>query len=99
MARFDVFVSPSSAGYLLDVQTDLLDGLNTRVVVPLVPAIPTMKLVPRLNPLFDLSGRQYAMFTHLIATVPSARLGEPQANFAGHHDQITAALDMLFQGF
>ena len=50
MAKFDVFVSPSSAGYLLDVQTDLLEGLNTRVVVPLVPATPNMKLVRRLNP-------------------------------------------------
>lgn len=36
MARFDVYLT-SSSGYLLDVQADLLAGLNTRVVVPLLP--------------------------------------------------------------
>lgn len=33
MARFDVYKT-NQAGYLLDVQTDLLAGLNTKVVVP-----------------------------------------------------------------
>ncbi|MBS1183360.1 MAG: plasmid maintenance protein CcdB, partial [Proteobacteria bacterium] len=37
MARFDVFPNPGGSGYLLDVQADLLDGLNTRIVVPLLP--------------------------------------------------------------
>lgn len=37
MARFDVYASPDSAGYLLDVQADLLESLNTRIVVPLMP--------------------------------------------------------------
>ena len=37
MAKYDVYPNPEGAGYLLDTQTDLLDGLNTRVVVPLLP--------------------------------------------------------------
>ena len=37
MARFDVYASPDGSGCLLDVQADLLDSLNTRVVVPLMP--------------------------------------------------------------
>jgi toxin CcdB len=36
MAKYDVFPNPSGDGYLLDVQTDLLSDLNTRVVVPLL---------------------------------------------------------------
>jgi hypothetical protein len=28
MARFDIYPSPDGAGYLLDVQADLLDALN-----------------------------------------------------------------------
>jgi toxin CcdB len=39
MARFDVYKNPGKhAGttpYLIDVQTDLLDGLDSRMVVPL----------------------------------------------------------------
>ncbi|MDG4878834.1 CcdB family protein [Mesorhizobium sp. WSM4935] len=35
MARYDVFASGIEGGYLLDVQSDLLDHFKTRVVVPL----------------------------------------------------------------
>jgi toxin CcdB len=37
MARYDVFASGIEGGYLLDVQSDLLDHFKTRVVVPLLP--------------------------------------------------------------
>ncbi|MFM1880826.1 MAG: Toxin CcdB [Pseudomonadota bacterium] len=39
MARFDVYINPSSEAtttpYLLDVQSNLLDGLDSRMVIPL----------------------------------------------------------------
>jgi len=39
MARFDVYANPGSHAnttpYLLDVQSDLLDGLDSRMVIPL----------------------------------------------------------------
>ena len=35
MAQYQVFEGPD--GYLLDVQTDFLSGLNVRAVVPLMP--------------------------------------------------------------
>lgn len=37
MARFEVFANPGGAGYVLDVQADVLNGSNTRIVVPLLP--------------------------------------------------------------
>jgi len=99
MAKYDVFPNPNGDGYLLEVQTDLLDELKTRVVVPLVPYSSTLKTLRRLNPVFTIGGKQYFMFTHLIATLPASRLSEPRTNLARLHDQIVAALDMLFQGF
>ena len=36
MARYDFYQNTESDGYLLDVQSDILEGLNTRVVVPLM---------------------------------------------------------------
>ena len=39
------------------------------------------------------------MATPLLASVPLTELEPSQANLAMHHDQIVAALDMLFQGF
>ncbi len=37
MAQYDLFADPAGNGYLLDVQNDLLEGLNVRAVVPLLP--------------------------------------------------------------
>lgn len=50
MARFQVFDHPEGDGYLLDVQTDLIDIVGTRVVVPLLPAKRTPPAVSRLHP-------------------------------------------------
>lgn len=36
MAYLQVYAA-ASPGWLLDVQSDLTDGLNVRVVVPLIP--------------------------------------------------------------
>ncbi len=99
MARYDVFPNPVGAGFLLDVQSDLLDDLNTRVVVPLLPDSKKVKVVRKLNPVFSIDGKEYAMFTHLMASVPSSRLTGPRTNLLDRHDEIIEALDMLFQGF
>jgi toxin CcdB len=99
MARYDVFPNPSGGGFVLDVQANLLDGLKTRVVVPLLANPGDVKPVRKLNPVFTIGDRQYTMFAHLIGTVPVSRLGEPRANLSHEHDEIVAALDMLFQGF
>ena len=37
MAQYALFGNPAGGGYLLDVQSDLLDDLNVRAVVPLLP--------------------------------------------------------------
>lgn len=99
MARYDVFVGRVPGSLLLDVQTDLIEHLNTRVVVPLLPASTAPPPVRRLNPIFDINGRKMVMATHLIAAAPVKELGEPALNLMRHHDEIVAALDMLFQGF
>jgi len=99
MARYDLYPGMDRAGYLLDVQADLLEELSTRAMVPLVPHSSKVRLVRKLNPVFNIDGKPYAMFTHLIAAVPLARLREPRTNLLVHHDEIVAALDMLFQGF
>lgn len=36
MARFDVYANPEGPGYLLDVQSDLLEALNSCIVVLLL---------------------------------------------------------------
>jgi toxin CcdB len=99
MARYDVFAGPADDSYLLDVQTDLLDHLRTRVVVPLLPSAATPAPIRKLNPVFEFGGRKLVMATQFIATAPAAELGASRFNLAAHQEQIEGALEMLFQGF
>jgi toxin CcdB len=99
MARYDVFAGSAKGSYLLDVQTDLIEHLKTRMVVPLLPAEAAPSPVKKLHPVFEIGGRRLVMATHLMAAVPTVQLKESRFNLAKHHDEIVGALDMLFQGF
>ncbi len=69
MAQFDVYRNANPATraripYVLEVQSDLLDSLATRVVVPLCkPGMLKGRLAERLNPVFQVEGREVAMQT------------------------------------
>lgn len=99
MARYDVFAGRVEGSYLLEVQSELLDHLKTRVVIPLLPVTMAPPPIRKLHPVIEINGRKLVMATHLIATVPATELGESRLNITRHHDDIIAALDMLFQGF
>lgn len=99
MAKYDVYPNPDGAGYLLDVQADLLDGFNTRVVVPLFPVDTAPTPAKRLNPVFEIEEAQFVMATQFLAAVPIAILNKPIMNLSDQFAEITNALDMVFQGF
>lgn len=99
MPKYDVFPNPSGDGYLLDVQTDLLSDLNTRVVVPLLPKTVAPIPAARLNPVFLIEGEQVVMVTQFMAAVPTGILKSPVGNLDDSFEQITVAVDMLMQGF
>ncbi|MDX1587609.1 MAG: CcdB family protein [Oleiphilaceae bacterium] len=99
MARFDIFENDGGAGYLLDVQSDLLSGLNTRVVVPLLPKSSAPFPAQRLNPVFSIEDQELVMATQYMAAVPEGELRSGVCSLAEQQDEISAALDMLFLGF
>lgn len=99
MARFDIFRNDGGAGYLLDVQSDLLSGLNTRVVVPLLPRSSAPSPAQRLNPVFEVGGEVLLMATQFISAVPERELRVRAGSLVQQHDEISSALDMLFLGF
>lgn len=99
MARFEVYANESGNGYLLDVQSDLLSGLNTRVVVPLLPKKSAPKPAQRLNPEFVIEKSGVVMATQYMAAVPESELKSPICALDQHQHEISAALDMLFLGF
>jgi toxin CcdB len=99
MAQYALFGNPAGDGYLLDVQSDLLDDLNVRAVVPLLPQDGAPVAASRLNPVFEIEGAAHVMMTQYIAAVPAAILKAPLGDLWPKADPITAALDMLFHGF
>lgn len=99
MGRFLVYKNPDGEGYLLDVQADLLNHLNTRVVVPLLPAESAPMPATTLNPLYEIEGKRVVMATQFMAAIPASMLRVPVHNLADSRNEITAALDLLFQGF
>lgn len=99
MARYDVFPNPEGVGWLLDVQADLLSGLNTRIVVPLLPTKDAPTPAERLNPVFSIGQSRALMVTQFMAAVPAALLRKPVANLEARHREIIDALDLLLIGF
>jgi toxin CcdB len=104
MAQFDVYRNPNRASrarvpYLLDVQSDLLEPLATRIVVPLCkPEVLGGKPAERLNPAFVVEGRKVLMLTPELAGVPRRVLGDQVANLAAERPTIVAALDLAITG-
>ncbi|MEN8719230.1 MAG: CcdB family protein [Oceanococcaceae bacterium] len=99
MARFDVFEYSGGAGFLVDVQSDLLSGLNTRMVIPLLPRSKAPKPAQRLNPVVTLGGSELIVATQFMAAISDGELRTKVGSLASHQDDISAALDMLFLGF
>lgn len=104
MAQFAVHwnTNPATQGivpYLLDVQSDLIEDLGTRVVVPLYP-VSAMKgeILRTLTPVFEIEDLQHVMMTPQLAGIPRKSLGAKVADLSPQRDQIIAALDLLITG-
>lgn len=78
---------------------DLRRGLNTRIVVPLLPVDKATAQASRLDPSLVIEGVEVSMVTQYLAAVLSSAARDPVANFANRHRDIADALDMLFLGF
>lgn len=99
MARFDVDRGVGGADLLLDCQADLLRNLNTRFVVPLMLVENAPEPGKRLNPVFRIDGRDYAMVTQFAAAIVRRDCGAVIASLEGEHTTIVTALDMLITGY
>ncbi len=98
MARFDVY-RLKSGGLVLDLQSSIIDGLDTRVVAPLLTVEEFPKAVSRLNPKFEVAGEAVVMVSHMLGTISIREILETVANLQAHDHEIVAATDFLFQGF
>jgi toxin CcdB len=97
MAQYDLH-RLHSGDLVIDCQTDFLNVLQTRLVVPLINPDSVPDALPRLHPLFDIDGDRLLMATHLAASIPSGELGYPVASLASENYTIINAIDFLLTG-
>jgi toxin CcdB len=100
MAQFDIYRrGAAGVAFLGDLQEEMLDGLSTRVVAPLVDVNEVAAPMKIVNPRIMVNGVPCILMTHLLAAIPVSNLvGEPVGSAKGQRDEIVAALDLLFTG-
>lgn len=101
MAQFDIhrnnnLETTNAFPYLLDIQSDILSGLDTRVVVPLSENI---KAIMHLNPIFEINHKPYVLLTQELAGVHKSALGEKCGSLKDKRSEIIAAIDFMISGF
>jgi len=99
MARFMVYRLRSDGQLALDLQTNTLESLPSRVMAPLYPATDQSWSISRLNPRFMITDKLHVLATQRMAAIPVLEIGSEVANLAAEADDMTAATDFLFQGF
>jgi len=103
MAQYDVFVNPSvsaKAGvpYVVVVQSDLLDGLPTRLTMPLAVLDASTKVPTALCPVIMVQGQRLYALAHYTAPLPAKSLKRAVDNVAAQSSALVSALDVVLSG-
>ncbi|NRB38094.1 MAG: CcdB family protein [Pseudomonadales bacterium] len=103
MKQYDLYenTDPDSQGsypYFVDVQTGLIEDLNSRVVIPIAPAVDAKSFPKNLCPIVEIKNKQFALLTHQITTVSASFLDCKEGSLLLNRDDIISALDFLLTG-
>ncbi len=102
--QFDVYPNPSPRmrdiyPFVADVQSDLLSGLATRMVVPLaVTKLASSQLPKRLCPELVVDGQRLMLVPFEAAPLEKRFLKGKVASVRGHAHDIVAAMDAVLSG-
>lgn len=104
MAQFDVYANPNMASrqsvpYLVDVQSDLIGQLATRLVMPLSRVGVTQPRLPsNLCPVVEVDDEKLSLLAYMAAPVSARLLKKPLASLRYRASEISAALDAVVSG-
>ncbi|BCQ29630.1 CcdB family protein (plasmid) [Caballeronia sp. NK8] len=106
MARFDLYLNPNedsrnSTPYVVDVQSDHVGSLPTRVVIPLRRSnlLDYTGAPSDLLPSFVIDGEDCFLDTPAMAAVPAGVLGKRIGSLGEFRGLIADARDRLFGGY
>lgn len=104
MAQFDVYPNPSKTSkahypFLVDVQSELLSELTTRIVIPLGKHSAFGGETMRgLTPEISFADQALLLLVPQISSVPEKHLNNPVGSLSHFRDQIIEALDLAITG-
>lgn len=98
MPQFDVHRLANGQGLVLDCQSDLLDHIDSRFIVPLLPRAASPVPSTRLNPVFAVNGEDHVMLTQAAAAIRRRDLGAVVQSLSDRHAEIISAIDVLIGG-
>lgn len=102
VAHLDVYANPNPSAkeipYLLDVQSNLLDALESRIAVPLrrLDRAPAPRIHGPLMPILVVAGIECILETPKLAAVPRKILKDPIASLSDQRDAITRGTRLPF---
>lgn len=105
MARFDIYRNPgknkNSIPYLVDIQSNVVSGLATRVVVPLraLTAFTLQTLPDDLFPIITVEGNDYFLDTPQLGAIPLRELKNKVGTARARQSDIQTALDRVFGAY
>ncbi|CAL8477967.1 MULTISPECIES: CcdB family protein [Caballeronia] len=106
MARFDLYINPNedsrkSTPYVVDLQSDHVGSLPTRVVIPLrrSKVLGYSGTPSDLLPSFVIDGEDCFLDTPAMAAIPAGALGKRIGSLAEFRGLIADARDRLFGGY
>lgn len=102
--QFDVYANKDrdtnkEFPYLLDIQSDTLKKLATRIVVPLTPSSMIKFPVKTLHLGIEIKGKKYIALFDELASYPAEELVKPIQNIGDYRAEIFEAMDLIIQGY
>ncbi len=102
MAQFDVHAAPAAdadyAPYLVELQSDLVSGLDTAIVAPLVRRADAGPIVHHLNPVIRFGDDELVLRIGELVSLPRTVLGRKVGSIKSDHEALMAAIDVVFFG-
>ena len=104
MAQHDVYPNPHIESrqfmpYVVDVLSNLIDCLSTRLMMPLSRVGARLPKLPvDLSPVLSIDGESFSVQPQLSAPVVANSLRYPAMNLQRHASDIAAAIDAVVCG-
>jgi toxin CcdB len=105
MARFDIYANPGknqkNIPYLVDVQSNVISGLASRIVIPLrtLSSFSGINLPADLFPLIDVNGTSCILDTPQLGAIPLRELKAKVGSAKAQQAAIQVALDRAFGAY